>query len=267
MSWWGTLWWRRFHTCTKFWWRGEENRKLTSALSNRKFTTDGELSAAVKNIAAIIIIIIESWQKKMDKSFRTPYLWPFNSISITYYFTCFFLIRELHRRSRKKKLFKVLLVTVWKHKPSFFWTDFNHHRRRQKHGGRELSETFWKQQQRKPTISWGSKNHFLMMVLLEKRAHFSLKMKENCFSKFYGKEGVISWVTFPSHLKKLRFILRFWLEKLNWGFFHSIYSWKKTTKQLFLPELGKHELNLLRSIISHKKIKHLSVLTYIFSYI
>ena len=36
--------------------------------------------------------------------------------------------------------------------------------------------------------------------------------------------------SFPSHLKKLRSILRFWLEKLYCGFFH----WRKnTTKQLF----------------------------------
>ena len=53
----------------------------------------------------------------------------------------------------------------------------------------------------------------------------------NYFSKFYGKVGV----TFPSHLKKLRSILRFWLEKLNCGFFYSsFHSWKNTiTKQLF----------------------------------
>ena len=40
-------------------------------------------------------------------------------------------------------------------------------------------------------------------------------------------------VSFPSHLKKLRSILRFWLEKLNCGFFHSLHSRKNTTKQLF----------------------------------
>ena len=39
--------------------------------------------------------------------------------------------------------------------------------------------------------------------------------------------------SFPSHLKKLRSILIFWLEKLNCGFFHSFHSWKNTTKQLF----------------------------------
>ena len=56
------------------------------------------------------------------------------------------------------------------------------------------------------------------------------------FSKFYGKVGVICHilVTFPSHLKKLRSIPRFWLEKLNCGFFHSFHSWKNTTTQLFL---------------------------------
>ena len=40
-------------------------------------------------------------------------------------------------------------------------------------------------------------------------------------------------VSFPSHLKKLCSILRFWLEKLNCGFFHSFHSRKNTTKQLF----------------------------------
>ena len=40
-------------------------------------------------------------------------------------------------------------------------------------------------------------------------------------------------VSFPSHLKKLCFILRFWLEKLNCRFFHSFLSRKNTTKQLF----------------------------------
>ena len=40
-------------------------------------------------------------------------------------------------------------------------------------------------------------------------------------------------VSFPSHFKKLRSILRFWLQKLNCGFFHSFHSWKNTTKQLF----------------------------------
>ena len=40
-------------------------------------------------------------------------------------------------------------------------------------------------------------------------------------------------VSFPSYLKKLRSTLRFWLEKLNCGFFHSFHSRKNTTKQLF----------------------------------
>ena len=39
-------------------------------------------------------------------------------------------------------------------------------------------------------------------------------------------------VSFPSHLKKLSSILRFLLEKLNCGFFHSFHSRKNTTKQL-----------------------------------
>ena len=52
------------------------------------------------------------------------------------------------------------------------------------------------------------------------------------FSKFYGKVGGISWFL-PSHLKKFRSLLRFWLEKLNCGFFHSLHSRKNTTKQLF----------------------------------
>ena len=38
--------------------------------------------------------------------------------------------------------------------------------------------------------------------------------------------------TFPSHLKKLRSILRFWLEKLNCGFFHSFHL-RKTPQNNF----------------------------------
>ena len=40
-------------------------------------------------------------------------------------------------------------------------------------------------------------------------------------------------VTFPSHLNELHSILRSWLGKLNWGFFHLFHSWKNTTTQLF----------------------------------
>ena len=63
-------------------------------------------------------------------------------------------------------------------------------------------------------------------------------MYQNYFSKFYGK---VLWCnildSFPSHLKKLRSILRFWLEKFNCGFFHSFHSRKNTTKQLFLTTI------------------------------
>ena len=45
-----------------------------------------------------------------------------------------------------------------------------------------------------------------------------LKEEEVLFSKFYGKVGVISWVTFPSHLKKLCSI---YLLRLS--------SWKNTS--------------------------------------
>ena len=50
-----------------------ESSRLVSPIENSQLTTIRRtlLSAAVKNIAAIIIIIIESWQKKVDKSFRT----------------------------------------------------------------------------------------------------------------------------------------------------------------------------------------------------
>ena len=60
------------------------------------------------------------------------------------------------------------------------------------------------------------------------------KLAHVFFSKFYGK---VPWCnildSFPSHLKKSRSILRFGLEKLNCGFFHSFHSRKNTTKQLF----------------------------------
>ena len=56
---------------------------------------------------------------------------------------------------------------------------------------------------------------------------------ERNFSKFYGK--VLRWhilVTFPSHLKKLRSILRFWLEKLNCWFF-TRFTHEKTPQNNF----------------------------------
>ena len=51
--------------------------------------------------------------------------------------------------------------------------------------------------------------------------------------KFYGKVGVISWLLFHLIWKITRSTLRFWLGKLNCGFFQSLHSWKNTTKQLF----------------------------------
>ena len=67
--------------------------------------------------------------------------------------------------------------------------------------------------------------------------HLSLLQKETFTNIFFQ----ILWkcsrcnilVSFPSHLKKLCSILRFWLEKLNYGFFHLFHSRKNTTKQLF----------------------------------
>ena len=56
---------------------------------------------------------------------------------------------------------------------------------------------------------------------------------KNIFFQILWKSRGHILVTFPSHLKKLRSKLRFWLEKLNCGFFHSFHSWKNTTKQLF----------------------------------
>ena len=54
------------------------------------------------------------------------------------------------------------------------------------------------------------------------------------FFQILWKSGCHILVTFPSHLKKLRSKLRFWLENLNCRFF---YSWKNTTKQLFSSKL------------------------------
>ena len=51
------------------------------------------------------------------------------------------------------------------------------------------------------------------------------------FSKFYGKAGVVSWLPF-SHLKKLCSILRFWLKKLNCGFF-TCFTREKTPQNNF----------------------------------
>ena len=47
------------------------------------------------------------------------------------------------------------------------------------------------------------------------------------FSKFYGKVGILVYVTF--------YLLRFWLEKLNCGFFPTHFLlWKKTPQNNFL---------------------------------
>ena len=50
------------------------------------------------------------------------------------------------------------------------------------------------------------------------------------------KSGCHILVTFPSHLKRLHSLLRFWLEKLNCGLYRWFYSWKNTTKQLFFSK-------------------------------
>ena len=55
--------------------------------------------------------------------------------------------------------------------------------------------------------------------------HFSIT-----FFQILWKSRCDILVTFPSHLKKLRSILRSWLEKLNCAFFHLFHSWKNTTK-------------------------------------
>ena len=97
------------------------------------------------------------------------------------------------------------------------------------------------------------KNHsftswrLLWIVCFHNRCEsFSRELKSSLYFNFWVVEICINvlfqilWksrcyilVTFPSYLKKLRSILRTWLEKLNCGFFHSFHSWKNTTKQLF----------------------------------
>ena len=78
-----------------------ESSRLVSPIENSQLTTIRRtlLSAAVKNIAAIIIIIVESWQKKVDSCFRTSP--SFNSLFLPYiyyyYFTLFFSHSELAR--------------------------------------------------------------------------------------------------------------------------------------------------------------------------
>ena len=64
---------------------------------------------------------------------------------------------------------------------------------------------------------------FLFSSYITRRDFFQILWKSRCDSL----------VTFPSHLKKSCSKLRFWLEKLNCGFFHSFHSRKNTTKQLF----------------------------------
>ena len=65
--------------------------------------------------------------------------------------------------------------------------------------------------------------------------HFS-SFKKQCRKEFFQnlwKCRCNILVSFPSHLKKLLSILRFWLEKMNCGFFYSFHSQKNNTKQLF----------------------------------
>ena len=74
-----------------------------------------------------------------------------------------------------------------------------------------------------------------------------LKSVWNVFFQILWKSRCHILVTFPSHLKKLRSILRFWLEKLNCGFFHSFHSWKKTTKQLFSSKFQYRKYSVART--------------------
>ena len=80
---------------------------------------------------------------------------------------------------------------------------------------------------------------FLFMVLYQwfRSGPKMLKVcrKKKFFRILWKSRGHIL-VTFHFHLKKLRSILTFWLEKLNCGFFHSFHSSKNTTKQLFLSK-------------------------------
>ena len=61
------------------------------------------------------------------------------------------------------------------------------------------------------------KNFLFVLHHNGKKIFINSKLKN--FSKFYGKVGVISWFLFHLIWKKLCSILRFWLEKLNCGFF------------------------------------------------
>ena len=88
-------------------------------------------------------------------------------------------------------------------------SEFNVHMQRGPQRARKIKKSPGKKN------SWNQINDF-----------FQILLKSRCYILF----------NFPSHLKKLRSILRFWLEKLNCGFFHSFHSWKNTTKQLFLPK-------------------------------
>ena len=65
--------------------------------------------------------------------------------------------------------------------------------------------------------------HIIIYIFLSFQLGESDQKKN--FSKFYGKSRCLILITFPSHLKNLcSIILRFWLERLNCGFFHSFHS-------------------------------------------
>ena len=55
-------------------------------------------------------------------------------------------------------------------------------------------------------------------------------------------------VAFPSHLKKLRCKPRFWLKKLNCGFFHSFHLWKNNFSHHFSVENNYFKIRVYRPL-------------------
>ena len=62
--------------------------------------------------------------------------------------------------------------------------------------------------------------------IIQKKKKKKSKTIDFSFFQILWKRKYYILVTFPSHLKKLRSILRFWLKELNCGFCHSFHSWK-----------------------------------------
>ena len=77
----------------------------------------------------------------------------------------------------------------------------------------------------------------LSVPLVPARSAYVSNMK-GFFSKFYGKIGVISWLSFPSHLKKITFYTEILTWKVELWFFSFVSLEKKDHKTTFCVKIS-----------------------------